>query len=47
MPPALVLRIVPAVAADFLPAENEALDLAEGRAAGSGGEEAQDERWWH
>jgi predicted transcriptional regulator len=36
-----------AVAADFLPAENEALDLGEGRAAGNCGEEAQDERWWH
>jgi predicted transcriptional regulator len=36
-----------AVAADFLPAENEALDLADGRATGSGGDEAQDERWWH
>ena len=36
-----------AVAADFLPAENEALELAEGRAAGNGGDDAQDERWWH
>ena len=35
-----------AVAADFLPAENEALALAEGRAVGNGGEDAQDERWW-
>jgi metal-responsive CopG/Arc/MetJ family transcriptional regulator len=35
-----------AVAADFLPAENEALALAEGRAAGNGGDDAQDERWW-
>ncbi len=36
-----------AVAADFLPAENEALELAEGRAAGNGGDDPQDERWWH
>jgi hypothetical protein len=36
-----------AVAADFRPAENEALELAEGLAAGSGGDDAQDERWWH
>jgi predicted transcriptional regulator len=35
-----------AVAADFLPAENEALKLAEARAAGSGVDDAQDERWW-
>ena len=36
-----------AVAADFLPAENEALELAEGRPAGTGGDHPQDERWWH
>lgn len=36
-----------AVAADFLPAENEALELAEGRAAVTGGDDPQDERWWH
>ena len=36
-----------AVAADFLPAENEALAQAEGRPAGNGGHDAQDERWWH
>jgi metal-responsive CopG/Arc/MetJ family transcriptional regulator len=36
-----------AVAADFFPAENEALALAEGHAPGTGGKGAQDERWWH
>ena len=36
-----------AVAANFLPAENEALALAAGRTAGNGGDDAQDERWWH
>ena len=36
-----------AVAADFLPVENEALELAQGRATGYVGDDAQDERWWH
>lgn len=36
-----------AASADVLPAENEALVRAEGRAAGNCGEDAQDERWWH
>jgi hypothetical protein len=36
-----------AVAADLLPAENEALAQADARAAGNGGDDAQDERWWH
>ncbi len=41
-----LLREAKALAEEAVAASNDALDLAEGRAAGDGSPENADERWW-